>query len=304
MICWDLDTRQQLCAVNMEPTSKHEVPQTIFHHHDQIFVHMKTGRILQLVMRSDGILEGKGPVEFNAGSDTFMRISTGDGLCLVPAAGSQGIAIEVVRMEDWSNLGPSIQSFIANTGMCMCSQLIRHGSDLLVIAGFDNGSVSIFSREGDEFMEKDNIQLFHEAVLCMTCRVEPSGLVRVVCGGAGKFVKMIIFDTGFMTTGEIVMTELEREGTSSLCMDDEIVVAGGWDTRISVFSTDSLALLTTLSGHSDGISQVQVMHFPRGIQSSIRPSLRYQDVLVSAGRDGILHLWSLPPSIKQQQLVK
>lgn len=294
-----------LSTVKLVLGHAHEVPQSICHHNDRVFVQMKSGRFLQYIIQADGQLEQDFHVDIHVGSNTFMRTTISDSLCLVPAVEGDGSVLELFDPANWSVEGPQVRSMTPSTGMCMCSQLVVSDAHRVAITGYDNGSISIFIMDdgNTNFIEKENVQLFTEAVLCMTCRVEPGGLLKIVCGGAGKFVKMLLFDFETMTVKNIISTELEREGIASLSMDGQLIVCGGWDTNLSIFSSATLSRLTSLSGHSDGISQVGIYYFERGVQSSLRPSLRHTSMIISAGRDGLIRLWSLPDSAMKQKII-
>jgi len=215
-------------------------------------------------------------------------------ICAAPSIHGPSSAIDLIELFTWhikvKNIRPSAQK----TGMCMCAQLISRNDSIFLLAGYDNGSLSIFLIEYVSFNELISIQIFPESIMCLAGQIQDARL-KIVCGGAGNQVKMIHFDLDFLEiVGPLQETEVEREGISSIFISEDLIVAGGWDTMLPIFSSTTLASLTSLAGHTDTLNQVQVVQFDRGIQSSLRPSHRYKELIVSAGNDGVIHLWSLP----------
>lgn len=54
-----------------------------------------------------------------------------------------------------------------------------------------------------------------------------------------------------------------------------------------------MAPLAVLEEHADTVNFVRFFAFPGGLQSAIRPGLRYGSLLVSGGKDGAILLWDI-----------
>lgn len=283
---WNLDTRRVVSEKQLT-LEQQDLPLSIQHYGSLILIQLKSGRISRYRLDGFGLLEVDVVRSFKTFS--FFRIPKPvmfDEHCfmLVPSAAKE--SIEIVCLDE-QTLSIPIQTK-ETAGMCLCGQMVEYDGSLFVLCGYDNGTLHLYRVCGTTVEEELSIQVFPESIIDL-CVCTDGGL-WVVCGGALKALKQVRIGRDFSV--EIIDSPISA-GVSSISSSSDLIVVGGWDGRLSVYSSRTLALLGAGCEHTEAVNMIRMVNFANGIQSSVRPSLRYDQLAISSSKDCTLMLWSM-----------
>jgi hypothetical protein len=308
LIGWDLETRKQVIKHDLSQHMKSKekegsVPLSLavyaFGEERIVLVQLKTGRIIKYGVETSQLMLRS---EHRCGSATYFRISSPLAfgqrqLMLVPSLLRPSM-LDLVDVVNWDVIVAGIGPDGADPGMCLCAKFLKTGDNQLILAaGYDNGTVSVFKSDDAlaSFSASKTLQLFPQTILDLSLRLTPTADLKLTACGAGKQLKMVLLTFGFHDVYAVEQT-LSEAGLGSLDLDGDglVIATGGWDARLRFFSAKSLVQLGTQSLHLDTVNAVRFFRFaPRGLQGPARPGQRFPQLLVAASKDTTISLWDV-----------
>ena len=140
-------------------------------------------------------------------------------------------------------------------GMCMCLKSISIDSKPHVLVGYENGHIVLWDTE--TYSEVSDAAVHSEAMMCMDYSE------RLKKGASGSTDDKISIWT--INADQInVMKHIQITNPGLNCLkfrcDDKILVSGGWDGQVRVFSGKTLRPLAVLSSHKESIMCVTFLN--------------------------------------------
>ncbi|KAI9103174.1 WD40-repeat-containing domain protein [Phlyctochytrium arcticum] len=228
-------------------------------------------------------------VETADGSDTLIAM-TGSG-------DNAEIDVYNLTQRKYMVQGIAVLESDAKTGLCMCiSPFLDDSKALLLLAGYETGEI-IFWR-ADEKSMLWRFKAHSEPVLSMALTPDAT---HVFSGGADTTIRKstIPLDPGVLPQSKVVSVGAAGQACLACRPDGKIVISGGWDSKIRVFSAKKLTQLAVLSGHKEGVHAVA---FPEGkfkpTQAEIE-ELDYENVPIpanmfaSGSNDRLITFWQI-----------
>lgn len=299
---WDLENRSQVVRIDVgkELTGK-GIPLSLASYTADglpiLIVQLKSGLIVEYAVERDGaVVQLQCKSQHKCGSETFFRISCpsshdGSLLMLVPSL-EQPSKLDLVDLSGWRVVVGGIRPDGVDPGMCLCARMLKDGDSLIVVAGYDNGTVSLYKCDGAAFSLYLTLQLFPQSVLDLNLTKDKDSLKVVACG-AGNELKMATIVS--LDDYTVISQPVSDHGIGSIDVDGDglVIASGGWDARLRFFSSKSLTSLGVQTLHQDSVNVVRFLRFPRGLQGCQRPGQRFDQLLVSGSKDSSIILWDV-----------
>ncbi|XP_057667421.1 guanine nucleotide-binding protein subunit beta-like protein 1 [Diorhabda carinulata] len=167
-----------------------------------------------------------------------------------------------------------------NLGSIMALQEVNLGSNYCVMAGYETGDVVLWDL--NTFQPCGHIQL-HDQLTSLT--FDPISK-RAVSGSSSDTLEVFTINNAYEMAiiGECSITN-KGCNVVKVRSDSKIVVSGGWDRRIRIFSCKTFRVLTVLNDHEGPITDIQFSPFPVNYWES--------NIMAVSGTDGLITLWDL-----------
>ncbi|CAG9820504.1 unnamed protein product [Phaedon cochleariae] len=162
----------------------------------------------------------------------------------------------------------------------MALEKVMIDDKVYIMAGYETGDIILWDL--NTFKPCGHLKL-HEQITSLT--FDPCTR-RGVCGNSSNSLQMFTIDKDFNMSLKLELS-LTNEGCNivKLRPDKKILVSGGWDGRLRMFSWKTLRILAVLAEHKGPITDVQFSpHVVKYWNSNI---------MAASGADGIISLWSL-----------
>lgn len=255
---------------------------------------LSTSQTAEALQRKPGATKGGGlkqllsspkasaPTRFG---ETFCAAAAteGRGRALIAIAGAQTSTIELWDVDGGMQAQQLREITEKNgnvAGMCMCVHAFRSQSSIMLIAGYEDGSVMLWD------LKKPSTPL-------LKARIHSEPVLAVVLDHAGLggvsgsadekilFFTVDLAETTLKVNKEIV---LGRPGIADISIrgDNKIIATGGWDHRVRIYDYHRRRPLAILKYHAKGVT---------GVSFSAD-----NQILASASRDGTVALWSIYPT--------
>ncbi|CAL1279904.1 unnamed protein product [Larinioides sclopetarius] len=166
-------------------------------------------------------------------------------------------------------------------GMCMCMKAIYLKENTFLLTGYESGHIGLWDCESDD--EISQLKLHDEPVMCLDYDTEHKN--RGVSGSVEKVLETWTIKEDFTLT-KVQAVTISNAGINAVKIreDGKILMTGGSDSNIRIFSWKSLKLLALLDFHEMSIHCLSCSCFPVGKQTS---------VFASGSKDKCIALWSI-----------
>lgn len=166
-------------------------------------------------------------------------------------------------------------------GNMMALEKCRIKGDFYIIGGYETGDVILWSSDTGEVISsaKFKEQITSISFDAFSC--------RGVCGGASNILQIFSIDQKSFEISLKCEITLTNEGCNVVKYrhDGKLLVSGGWDCRIRLYSCRTLRDLVVLNIHKGAITDV---HFSPHV-------IKYWNskIMAVSGADGTISLWNL-----------
>uniref|UniRef100_A0A6P7F9J6 Guanine nucleotide-binding protein subunit beta-like protein 1 isoform X1 n=2 Tax=Diabrotica virgifera virgifera TaxID=50390 RepID=A0A6P7F9J6_DIAVI len=195
---------------------------------------------------------------------------------IVPQENSCVDVLQVTDLTKIKQLNPGRE----NLGQVMALQKVTIGNSCCVMAAYETGDVVLWDL--NTFQPCGHIKL-QEHLTSLT--FDPY-TKRAVCGAASNMLQVFTIDSSYQMAlkAEVSIT---NEGCNivKLRPDGKVLVSGGWDGRLRVFSWRTLRILAVLAEHKNTIMDIQYSPHPVNYWKS--------NIMAACGGDGVISLWNL-----------
>ncbi|KAJ8985215.1 hypothetical protein NQ317_018244 [Molorchus minor] len=218
--------------------------QAIHYHDDNIITQEKMGTVkLWTVKKSSYTM-----VTTYSGGVGFCKSVVLNNSLLVPQEDGGVDILDITSLEKVQRLMPEIESI----GKLMCLESLEIDGNVCVLGGYESGDVVLWDM--NSFKPCANIRL-QEHITSITFDTDNG---RGVVGGPSNILQMFEIDKSYkmILRSEISMTN-EGVNIVKLRPDKKIMVTGGWDGRIRIYSWKTMRILVTLPEHKAAITDVQ-----------------------------------------------
>jgi len=152
-----------------------------------------------------------------------------------------------------------------------------------LLAGYESGHVVLWDWSNNVQLLETNLS--DHLGTCMSLTWNVTRARGVVTGSEDKIV---VLDEQLNV---VKVRDITNKGVGSVCVrhDDKILICGGWDGRLRLFSwlyPDKLKPLAVLKYHSDTVECVVTGHCPQG-------RLEGKNIILAGGKDGKISIWEI-----------
>ncbi|KAF8774792.1 Guanine nucleotide-binding protein subunit like protein [Argiope bruennichi] len=170
---------------------------------------------------------------------------------------------------------------IKDVGMCMCMKAIHLKEKAFLLIGYESGQIGLWDCESDN--EVSQLKLHNEPIMCLDYDTQHKK--KGISGSVEKVIKTWTIQEDF-TLIKVQEVMLNNDGIIAVKIreDGKILITGGSDSNIRIFSWKSLKLLAILDFHEFSIYCLSCCSFPVGKQTSI---------FASGSKDKRIALWSI-----------
>lgn len=163
--------------------------------------------------------------------------------------------VDILNMNDLTKIN-QLNPERENLGSIMALQEVNLGSNSCVMAGYETGDVVLWDL--NTFQPCGHIQL-QDRLTSLT--FDPASK-RAVGGSASDILEVFTINNAYEMAliGECSIT---NQGCNIVKVrsDSKIVVSGGWDRRIRIFSCKTFRVLAVMSDHDGPITDIQFSPF-------------------------------------------
>lgn len=291
---WDLRTRRPLVSQNCH---QHKIiwlfsSTTLNVNLDVLFISQSKDGFVHLNKETNdstqlSVCKSYQISNFSFASSDLLYIDGSHLLCAPSSSGHENIDIINLESEELIEILKS-----DNQGMVMAIKLKAHFADknqFFLLAGFESGHLNLWTIN---FESRKLKMIFNRNVIVskdmVTCLEFDPQKRHGFCGSTTHELSKFALDDN----DELVLTsrrKISNPGTSCTVIrpDGKIVVFGGWDGRIRVFSNKTFKPLAVIDIHKKGIESIT---FTKGPIELIK---EHSYIFAVCSRDQTVSLWSI-----------